>query len=261
MNKIFLSKLMLFLFVIMPYPAFSLLNITACWDAANRPPFTFAEAQEPNISRGFVIDLLQEIAKIKNFDTIVEGLPWKRCLELTKNGNYQIVLGATENKERRNDYFFSDLIFTTKTVLYYKISKFPQKPIITNIKDYDLFTFCARFGRNYKDLNFEKNIKIYAKNENQLINLLNANRCDFIIGEKETFSSLKNIGILNFSGLAEFEIKGIKPKKYFFLISKNKDKNLISGDDLLKKINEGLKELKENHIFFSLQKKWGIQNN
>ena len=259
MLKSILKKFILFIIISISSSAYSLPNVSACWDAANRPPYTFAEAQEPNISRGFVVDLVEEIAKRKNFNLIIEGLPWMRCLEFTKKGTYQIVLGATENKERRNDYLFSDTIFSTNTVLYYKISKFPQKPIINDIKDFDVFTFCARFGRNYSDLKFNKNIQIYAKNENQLINLLNANRCDFIIGEKETFSSLKNIGVLNFSGLAEFQILNQKPKKYFFLISKNGADNSIFGNVLFEKINSGLKELKENGIYDALKKKWGIQ--
>ncbi|WP_186644145.1 substrate-binding periplasmic protein [Fluviispira vulneris] len=218
MFTIFLKNMILIYILCITCSAFSApeREVLACWDVANRPPFTYSDPAEPNLSKGFVIDLIEEIAKRKNFKLVIEGLPWNRCLDLTKKGVYQIVLGATENSERRIDYLYSERIFSTNTVLYYNKSKYPHKPIIRNNKDLDAYTYCGRFARNYSDLSFKNNILIYARDEQQLFKLLRAKRCDFILGEKEFFAIQKKTGILDFSGLEELEIVGQKPKKYFF---------------------------------------------
>ncbi|BBH53061.1 transporter substrate-binding domain-containing protein [Fluviispira sanaruensis] len=113
MLKIFLKNISIFILFSHSCSAFSLPEeeVAACWDAANRPPYTYSDAAEPNISKGFVIDLVEEVARRKKINLIIEGLPWNRCLDLTKKGVYQIILGATENRERKIDYHFSQTIF------------------------------------------------------------------------------------------------------------------------------------------------------
>ncbi|WP_186647884.1 transporter substrate-binding domain-containing protein [Fluviispira vulneris] len=83
------------------------------------PPYSFA--QKNSIVDGLYFKILSKIfSKMKNFDTTIEAIPWKRGLEEVKDEKAFAIYPAyfRPNDPERNWMDYSDNIYKEKVVIY-----------------------------------------------------------------------------------------------------------------------------------------------
>ncbi|WP_127718001.1 ABC transporter substrate-binding protein [Halobacteriovorax sp. HLS] len=129
---------------------------------------------------GIQVEILSEVMSKIKIDYTLTVYPWKRCLQLMKNQNADLLLGVMKNSDREEFMFFPDeeivnvsnkLFSLTNEKIKIK-SNFQSKTIGTMRGYYYSETFMS-----YKFLN-----KMEANSHEQLLDLLFRKRVDYIIG-------------------------------------------------------------------------------
>ncbi len=227
-------------------------------DAAGWPPFVYEDPKTGKAS-GASFDILREILTRANLDFEVKFLPWKRCLVLGANGDFDIVMDGTFSAERDKSFFFTEPFYTINSALYYSVKQHPQgPPKINQIADYQNHSFCGLFGYNYTMYSIpEENIFSKSFEEKHRLKLLHAGRCDFLIGDIEILQGFEKMGMISLDKLKRIPILGAEPKQFFMLLSRKKNSN----KKLLKLINKGLENLKKDGTYEKIFKSYGIGPN
>lgn len=76
------------------------------------PPYSFEINGQ---AKGLLIEFGQKLAAEANLELEILFCPWARCLQLTKSGSADILLGLTKNKQREKDFqFIEPRLFVTK---------------------------------------------------------------------------------------------------------------------------------------------------
>ncbi|WP_163835623.1 type 2 periplasmic-binding domain-containing protein [Spartinivicinus ruber] len=87
-----------------------------------------------------------------------QWIPWKRVLFMTKNGDLDVTPGWSRNKEREEDFLFSEQpVLIESAHLFYKTGRTITWNEIADLKKY---RFVGLLGYNYQYLENE-GIKIY----------------------------------------------------------------------------------------------------
>lgn len=248
------------------YMFFFILSIKATYaetikiavDAAGWPPFVYEDPKTGKAS-GASFDILREILTRANLDFEIKFLPWKRCLILGANGDFDLVMDGTFSAERDKSFFFTEPFYTINSALYYSVKQHPQEPPkINQIEDYKNYSFCGLFGYNYTMYNIP-NENIFSKSyvEEHRLKLLHAGRCDFLIGDIEILQGFEKMGIISLDKLKRIPIIGAEPKQFFMLLSRKKSSNI----KLVDLINQGLENLKKDGTYQQIFKSYGIESN
>jgi len=83
----------------------------------NRPPFYYKDAN--GILTGFRVELLSAIMKKMDCPLVIEiNIPWKRTLNMLKNGSLDLLTNASKTPEREQYALFSDSYKSEYVALY-----------------------------------------------------------------------------------------------------------------------------------------------
>jgi len=260
-------KKLIFLFLISTLFAKEIIYI--CDDGAEWPPFVFYERNNGKINKskivGALVDLYDVIFKDLNLSYKLELIPWKRCTYLVehydKAKKYVIFPGIYSQRRAKVLYYTKNPIYTTHQVIWYSTKKFNEKEIKEKIKNnINSLKICDVNGYNiefyYKILGVNKNKKINQEATSQcaVLKKISANRCDIMVGSKESILGAKMIGKCNIpKDISYIPDERLKESNFILFVSK---KGYPKGKELVKKLDKELKKLDKNGTKKEILKRW-----
>ena len=171
-------------------------------------------------------------------------MPWARAMHLAQNGHVDASCCWAKNKERQENFLYSDPIQSRYSVFFHlKSFKFNWE----TIKDLESTTIGGVIGYTYGNAldRAEKAGKLTfyrAHSEKQGFNLLLLGRISLFVGDKRTgYSMLSDFFETEKVKLITHHPKATKIYHNHLIISKKHEKN----EQLLNLFNRGLKKLKE----------------
>ena len=231
-------------------------QIKVCDDGDEFPPYSYYQIKnkiKSNNVIGFSVDYLNEILKSKNIVAKYSLIPWPRCLEAVKKGEYDLALNATKNPEREREFLMTDSFFSVRTAL---ISRADAQLKVDNLSDLKKYKICAQTGYNYSYLGIEdKDIEFKSNTFDSAIKMVKGKRCDFISVDYEVLLGYKLVGIGNYVDDRELNVtvlKFVPTTEYFMLLSKAKD----YAAELKELIDTKNRELIQKKIDQKLMKKF-----
>lgn len=215
-------------------------SLSVCGDDHDWPPYHFTKDAAVV---GYDIDVLEAIFTPLNVSISVTLLPWSRCLQETKIGNYDIALSSAYNENHVKDYIVSNYYYTLRPVYVYSGLHYPDGLPINSGNDIDKLRACGLPLYNYHSfgINDSKVQKIPRNLENAL-KMLKAKRCDVYLDRYEilAFRSSENIKLID-SELKIVAIPGSDVDKFYMLISRE----VSDGIELKSIIDTGLDKLRQ----------------
>lgn len=207
---------------------------------------------------GIYGELISAICKESGIEYEIKFYPWARAEKMVETGDAFAAFPYALTEERKSRFDFSDIMTYGNNVYLYhakntKISEEVKK--FTKITDFKKYVFGCANGTFYEEY-FEKiGMKLEKTNGLDLsIKKLQAKRIDFIVDEKMSLVYL--IQKLFLEDAANFKFLDISygEKMPNGLIVARKYPN---SKDLLVKFNSGLKKIKQNGIYYKIEKKYG----
>jgi polar amino acid transport system substrate-binding protein len=245
-----LLKLLIFVFSF-SNSVFALLptEIKVCDDGDEWPPYAFYERTKgvkSNKIIGYSVDFFDEILKKNKLKATYSLIPWSRCLEGVKKGEYDMALNATVNPERLEQFLPTEAYYILSESYIYKTGNNLAK--VQSTKDFKKKIICGQKGYNYTYLEIEDTDIKYSMNSfPAAIEMIKSNRCDLMPVNTEVVLGYKIIGVgnyLNDPALKIEKIPGVSGTEYVMLVSKSRP----YSNELLKLINSGIADLKNSKI-------------
>ncbi len=184
-----MMKIRLVTFALVLAPLFA---VPAFVHASNPPLVLAATNWEPIMGEGmknggYLTEVVTTALKRAGYSVEIRWVPWKRALEMSKQGIYDGVIAASYTKERHR-HFNCTLPIVSDDFAYFGLAH--QR------LNHDLFLHCnpvtigvLRGSAIIQTLQKNKNITIdQANNHNQNIKKLLAERINFIIAQKSPFN-------------------------------------------------------------------------
>lgn len=228
--------------------------VYACGDGAERPPYTYfkRENNHKGEAAGYDADILKEIFSKYNIKVIVELPPWKRCLEMTKNGSrYQIALSASYNVRRFRNYLMTRSYYTLTPYYFYSTRRYPDGPGIKKPADLNRHYLCGLKSYNYFNFGVD-NSRVHRPADNfpSLIAETLRGKCDIFLARYEILAGFEHIGKKYLSGdIGYAPVPDAAGEEFYMLISKQ----WRYASQFKRLLNKGITELERkgrlNEIF------------
>lgn len=217
-------------------------------------PYCFKSPEHPDKLSGFTIDILKNIFN-KDADKLrIMALPWKRCLKMLDHGQLDLVLDGSRDSKRLQKYLFSDEIYKLDNVFFYNKNKFPTCPQINNVNDLSQYTIGGVTGFYYKIYPFpESKVQNKAVDIKGMISMLNYDRFDLGIGFKQVVISNAKLNNFSLYGIGHTPIPDMKQLRFYIF-----GNHTYKTEQLIKRINTGLNEMKKDGTINKLRKKYGL---
>jgi len=202
------------------------------------------------VNNGYFTQLVKEAFKRKGYELNVKFVPWKRALEHSKSGNYDGLLGAYSNEERRDFFEYSKKIDQTQIVFFTKKNRNISYDKLSDLSRYIIgvvraYHYTKEFDKAKKYLHiFEAN---HLKHN---IKLLIHDRVDLILGSKKVILSLLSKHYPEHISQVKFITPILQSNKLYITISK-KRKNYKK---IITDFNEGLEEMIEDGTYDKILK-------
>jgi polar amino acid transport system substrate-binding protein len=134
---------------------------------------------------GFHIELIQNVAKSIHLNIRFESIPWKRAIQMLKNGEGDALSYASKNASREEFAIFLDDNILTESHYHLIMNSKGNKEILDDVKrkDFSLYTIGIQRGYAYSN-SFNEIIfkdKTIFNSVHQMISLIKANRIDLSI--------------------------------------------------------------------------------
>lgn len=199
---------------------------------------------------GFVVEIIQETARLTGIRVKFEQFPWSRCLKRVKSGQADAMMNLFKTKKRENFLCFEEniLSYETNTFFVLSTSKITFDGQFASIAPYKIGTI-----RNYSyGPDFDKFIfpgKYQLETEQELINSLNNLRGQVILGNKVTVQKLiDKMGLGNaFKALSP----DVSSEPLYLGFSK-----VRGHEKLAKRFSDHLKEFKTTAAYTNILEKY-----
>lgn len=210
----------------------------------NYPPYEFINDQ--GVVDGYNVDLIKAIMNNLGYDYQIELLPWNEALDLLKSKRIDLLMGVSFSLERLDQYIFSiPHCYIRQTLVCEN-----HKPQITSLEQLLNKKVVIQDGSLAYEVLKKSGItdNIIQKSDIRVgLKELSQGKHDVAICEEYiTKYSIKKYG---YNNLNHYIISDIKPQQYSFAIRKD---NL----ELLKEVNEALKNLKVSGEYDEIFNKW-----
>ncbi|HJV46419.1 MAG TPA: basic amino acid ABC transporter substrate-binding protein [Bacillota bacterium] len=212
---------------------------------AEFPPF---ESQEGGKIVGFDVDLINAVAKAENLQVKVQHTPWDAMFDAIDHDKANVAIAAiTVNDERKQKYDFSDSYFEAKQFILVpkdstvaKLDDLKGKKIGVQTATTGEKVLQDRFGKTYEGIKGFDDIPA-------AIDDLTTKRLDAVVVDKAVvLEYVKKIGSQKFKIVDD---SSIQPEYYGILVKKG-------NSELLSKINDGLKKIKQDGTYDQISKKY-----
>lgn len=203
-------------------------HISICEDDTEVFPMTYYDRKRGNQEKkltGFTIELIDRVFMKHNISWDIVLIPWSRCLrEVKKGNNYQMLLNAVSNKQRRQDYHFSAAHFEAKNFYFYSKQKYPNGLPIESPKDLANYLLGGVYGYDQTVFGIdESQVLIRSKSLSKLIQMMYLGRFDVFMAGSDAVTWMEQaFPELNIkSRLGYAPLKGTKSTYFHFMYSKN----------------------------------------
>lgn len=248
--KNFIGIILVFIFIFLgfDFKAYGIETMIKVGFEPKLPPYQFLEDGQP---AGVHIDILDSIASKNNF--IIKYIPMEtttKCIESLNSGNVDMVLGVNKNDNSRYKVWFTETISQS-----YICIVAPSNESYKILNDIITKGLVASIQSNTMEYSYIQNLfnlrYVLVPNQVQAFDLLVNNKVDLLIGVKHSIIyQLEKAELLN-----EFTIIN----NYLSFIEYNiavKEGN----KELLKKVNEGIQQLKLSGKYEKIREKWINEN-
>lgn len=202
---------------------------------------------------GFFAALSREAFKRAGYDMELKFMPWKRALEMSKKGKYDGLLGAYYNEDRANAFYFTDPVSQNEEVFVQKKGKGISYSQLEDLKKYKIGGL--RGAAPLVELK-EKGFDVEETNDELMsMKKLDAARLDLlVIGKQQFYYHIGNTDDLKqFKGSFELIEPPFKSFDLFCPITKKR----AGGDEIVKKFNQALQEMKADGTYDEILKRFG----
>ena len=213
------------------------------------PPYSYEQEGQP---KGLLIEFAERLAQESRLELEVLFCPWARCLQLTKSGRADIMLGLTRNSKREADYQFiePELFITKQPFAFYYVK---QEMEVKNELDLEHRIIGTTRGSNYYP-EFDNNPRLQKIELNDIavqIKMLKQGRIDtfiYVSGVVEPY-------------LAQYDLEGqVKTSSYqahneingYLILSKN---SVLSAE----RMSKTMTKLSDINLMQTLFSKYGIK--
>ena len=145
---------------------------------------------------GFHIELIQNAAKLIPLTVKFESVPWKRAIQMLKNGEGDALSYISKNAEREKYAFFLDDNILTESHYHFLINHKRKEELhfSGSIEDLAQYTVGIQRGYAYSDEFQQAQYinKVTFNSVKQMTSLITANRIDFAILTIEEYSAQKD---------------------------------------------------------------------
>lgn len=212
------------------------------------PPFDTTNEETGELD-GFDVDMMNAIAKDQGFEVEFVNVGFDGLIPGLESGNFDIVAsGMWANEERAKVVNFSDTYYDSGLVVAVKEGNNTIKSIKDVTKDMvlggQIGTSSADYIETAKKDGKIKEAKIYNGVDTAVLDLLNGT-IDGLINDKPVTQSYMQAQ----PGKIKIVGEPLNDEKYGIAVAKD-------NDELLEKINAGLKGIKDSGKFDELYKKW-----
>ena len=158
-------------------------QVLFCGDKAGWPPYTY---EDGNTLKGYDLDVLAEIFNSSGLNYDVIMLPWRRCLEMVKQGLIDVALSASGTQERAIIYRMTQpYYYVTPSYIHLK-SRFPQGVRTPPTEVTRQYKVCGLRGYSYHSFGLPpEDVETTSRTFAQLFNKTAAGRCDILLGRYE----------------------------------------------------------------------------
>ncbi len=209
----------------------------------NFPPYEFIDAD--GIYKGFNVDMLKAISIATGIDFEFIPMDWEDAYYALANGEVDLIQGMKESEERKDKFSFTNsLIMNSQSIFVLNNS--------WNINGFvDLSGETVALHKEdsaYYEISKINGVKIiqYDSIKEALEALLNG-EVSALIGNTLTVNYLCNEN--NSTDLIKIVGNSLNEKKYCMAVNKN-------NEELLDKLNYGLKEIQNNGMYDLIYRKW-----
>lgn len=207
------------------------------------PPYEFLDSD--GIYKGFNVDLLKAISLVTGMEFEFIPMKWEDAFYSIERGQADIIQGMKESDDRRTRFNFTDSLLLNSQSIFVRDNNY----LINN--NYNLVGKVVSVQKEdivYYELSKIKDITIiqYDTMEEAVAALLdgeveamvgNTLTVNYICKENNWIDQIKIVG------------QTLNEQKYSMAVSKN-------NPQLLRKLNEGLDEIRNNGMYDALHRKW-----
>jgi signal transduction histidine kinase len=207
------------------------------------PPYEFLDSD--GIYKGFNVDLLKAISLVTGMEFEFIPMKWEDAFYSIERGQADIIQGMKESDDRRTKFNFTDSLLLNSQSIFVRDNNY----LINNNSDLaGKVVSVQKEDIVYYELSKIKDVTIiqYDTMEEAVEALLdgevevmvgNTLTVNYICKENNWIDQIKIVG------------KTLNEQKYSMAVSKN-------NPQLLRKLNEGLDEIRNNGMYDALHRKW-----
>jgi len=207
------------------------------------PPYEFLDSD--GIYKGFNVDLLKAISLVTGMEFVFIPMKWEEAFYSIERGQADIIQGMKESEDRRTRFNFTDSLLLNSQSIFVRDNNY----LINNNSDLvGKVVSVQKEDIVYLELSKIKDITViqYDTMEEAVAALLdgeaeamvgNTLTVNYICKENNWIDQIKIVG------------KTLNEQKYSMAVSKN-------NPQLLRKLNEGLDEIRNNGMYDALHRKW-----
>ena len=229
--------------------------IKVCAQSAEWPPFMYTDKASNNKLSGYTIDFLQHSLIERGLRYTIDLVPWKRCMELTQRGIYDMMTDASNSAERAQNYLVSKPYYQQQLVYFY--DKERPRPAIHAAADLNKVRLCGMAGYNYSGFGLKpEEVEMGSQNLAQTFQKLKHDRCDAVPERLEVTLGYRAQGVVDFEKLniGVGYLPDLPRSTFHLMVSRN----VVYGPALLEVLDEGIDKLNGNGVAQELAVKYGV---
>lgn len=165
-------------------------KLKICDDDNGWPPYLFQEpGKQSGQLTGYAADVLERIAHAQHLQYQIDLLPWERCLQSVRRGDYQMALNGSYSEQRDHDFLLTRPYYSTHSAYFYSRRQHPGGIAIATLSDLKHYRVCGLHGYNYRTYGLGPgDVDDGAIHFPQLLAKLRANHCDLFIEKREVMA-------------------------------------------------------------------------
>lgn len=167
--------------------------LRVCGDAAGYAPYTYSVRGGNGEAQGYSVDYLKAMLARSGRTANVTLLPWKRCLLLAKQGQYDLVLDAADLPDRRRDFILPRPYYKATPIFVFRAGAEPKTPASKD--ELAAMRRCQVAGWDYSLSGTKAGPDriITGSNVAATFNMLRHGRCDIMHFQLELLRGLENL--------------------------------------------------------------------
>ncbi|MFC4159355.1 substrate-binding periplasmic protein [Chitinimonas lacunae] len=232
--------------------------LLACDDINQWPPYTY---RDNGALIGYSVDVLQQIAHAQQWRVQIDLLPWERCLNAVRAGQYHLALNASDNQQRRRHYLMTRPYYFTHSVYFYS-RRHHSELDIHQLADLRRYRLCGLFGYNYEPYGLSTHdLDLGTTRFPQLIAKLHLGRCDLFVEKREiivgfSLTDPEMNALLRDPQLQQRPLPGVAPTGFHMLISRR----IQAAETLHAILEQGLDDMARRGRLTRLLRRYGVEN-